>query len=181
MNDTDKSAALAKVESTRAAFSKAVRAYRTQYGPYIDTAAPIPQAKLNRCQMFADRLAMLSSTLFLPGLIWAEAGVDKGLLSKEIIKRNNPAQLHLIDIDLGRLDRVNVEAALQHGTVTLHEGDSASVLASFPDQTFDVIYLDGDHYYEGVKRDIAAARSKIKAHGLLVFNDYAAWSPGRLR
>jgi hypothetical protein len=178
MNEPANSAALAKVESTRAAFSKAVRAYRAEYGPYIDTAPPIPQAKLNRCQMYADRLAMLSSRLFLPGLVWAEVGVDKGLFSKEILARTNPAELHLIDIDLGRLDRGNVEAALQNGTASLHEGDSASLLADFPDFTFDVIYFDGDHYYEGIKRDIAAATSKIKPGGLFVFNDYAAWSAG---
>jgi len=49
-------------------------------------------------------------------------------------------------------------------------------LGSFPDEYFDWIYIDAQHTYDGVKRDIAAARRKIKADGLLVFNDYTMWS-----
>ena len=35
---------------------------------------------------------------------------------------------------------------------------------------------DAQHTYEGVKRDIGVAHSKIKTDGLLVFNDYTVWS-----
>ncbi len=49
-------------------------------------------------------------------------------------------------------------------------------LESFPDAYFDWINIDAQHTYEGVKRDINAARRKVKADGLLVFNDYTMWS-----
>ena len=39
------------------------------------------------------------------------------------------------------------------------------------------IYIDADHSYEGVKRDIQAGISKVKHDGFLVFNDYTYWSP----
>jgi len=54
----------------------------------------------------------------------------------------------------------------------LHEGDSVEVLARFPDEHFDWIYIDGDHSLDGVTRDAGIAVRKIKRDGLLLFNDY---------
>jgi len=48
-------------------------------------------------------------------------------------------------------------------------------LQSFPDSYFDWIYIDAQHTYKGVKRDIPAA-AKVKSDGFLVFNDYTVWS-----
>jgi hypothetical protein len=56
--------------------------------------------------------------------------------------------------------------------VRVVEGDSAAALASLPDASIDLIYIDGDHSYEGVKRDTAQAIRKVRPDGLLVFNDY---------
>jgi Methyltransferase domain len=58
----------------------------------------------------------------------------------------------------------------------LHKSDSAETLQSFPDAYFDWIYIDAQHTYEGVKRDIAAAAAKVNSDGFLVFNDYTMWS-----
>ena len=49
-------------------------------------------------------------------------------------------------------------------------------MQSFPDAYFDWIYIDAQHTYEDVKRDIAAAAAKVKSDGFLVFNDYTMWS-----
>ncbi len=56
--------------------------------------------------------------------------------------------------------------------VRVFEGDSAAALASLPDASIDLIYIDGDHSYDGVKRDTAQAIKKVKPDGLLIFNDY---------
>lgn len=56
--------------------------------------------------------------------------------------------------------------------VEVFEGDSAAALASLPDASIDLIYIDGDHSYEGVKRDTDQAIRKVKPDGLLIFNDY---------
>ena len=166
------------VESARLKFSKAVREYRAAHGSYIDYAQPIPQQLLDECKVFTDRLTMLSSGVLPSSLIWAEVGVDKAEFSAEIIKRCSPSKLYLIDIDTNRIDPDNIESPLAAGMIEIHEGDSSTIMQSFPDDYFDVIYIDGDHYYEGVKKDVVAAYSKIKQGGHIVFNDYASWSPG---
>jgi len=56
--------------------------------------------------------------------------------------------------------------------VRVMEGDSAAALGSLPDASLDLIYIDGDHSYEGVKADTAQAVRKVTADGLLIFNDY---------
>jgi predicted O-methyltransferase YrrM len=60
--------------------------------------------------------------------------------------------------------------------VHVHDGDSVATLDAFPEGTFDWIYIDAQHTYEGVARDIVAARRAVKPGGLLVFNDYTPWS-----
>ncbi len=61
--------------------------------------------------------------------------------------------------------------------VTPHHGISHEILARFSDDRFDWIYIDADHAYDSVKRDAAAAASKVKRGGFLVFNDFAHMDP----
>jgi len=166
------------VEASRIKFSKAVREYRQHFGNYIDVAPKLPQVLLNRCKVFADRATLIDSYLINKNLVWAEVGVDKGDFSRKILDRCRPSMLHLIDIDTSRINMENFGCEIESGSVLIHEGDSSKVLSSFSEDYFDVVYIDGDHYYEGVVRDIEAAHKKVKANGLLIFNDYACWSPG---
>ena len=65
---------------------------------------------------------------------------------------------------------------IENGTIELHEGDSSTILSSFPDEYFDWIYIDADHAYEGVCKDIQQGYTKVKPDGMIVFNDYTNWS-----
>lgn len=56
--------------------------------------------------------------------------------------------------------------------VRVIEGDSVAALSSLPDRSIDLVYVDGDHSYEGVKADTAEAIRKVTPDGLLIFNDY---------
>lgn len=43
------------------------------------------------------------------------------------------------------------------------------------DNFFDFIYIDGDHTYEGVKKDLNNIFSKIKKNGILAGDDYGVF------
>ena len=51
------------------------------------------------------------------------------------------------------------------------------VLEKIPDETISVIYIDADHSYEGVKKDIEAWFPKVVPEGIVAFHDYETFSP----
>lgn len=51
-------------------------------------------------------------------------------------------------------------------------GDSFDIAAQFPDGFLDVVYLDANHTYEHVKKELAAWRPKIKQGGALAGHDF---------
>ena len=110
------------------------------------------------------------------GGIVAEVGTLHGEFAREILRIVEPRELHLIDQEIQPRVREMAEDASLRDRLHVHHSDSVVALESFPDEYFDWIYIDAQHTYEGVKRDIGAARLKVKANGLLVFNDYLIWS-----
>ena len=68
-------------------------------------------------------------------------------------------------------------AQIESGSVVLHEERSARALRKLSDRYLDFVYIDADHSYEGVKKDITVAKRKIRDDGYLIFNDYTYWSP----
>lgn len=152
-----------------------MNAYMDQGLPYLDPAPILPARHVEDCSLKEDRNAIIA--LMKKDAVVAEVGVDRGEFSKRILDTCKPSKLHLFDIDLARLDVSNVHVAMQNGVCKLHGGDSSSLLNEFDDAYFDWIYIDGDHRYEGVCKDIAVAARKVKADGRLIFNDYTVWSP----
>ncbi|MDT8326464.1 MAG: class I SAM-dependent methyltransferase [Roseovarius sp.] len=108
----------------------------------------------------------------------AEIGVDRGDFSLEILTRCNPEKLHLFDIDISRLVNPTIRDELSSGSnrIKTHVGDSSSIMKKMPDEYFDMVYIDGDHEYSGVVKDIEATLPKMKKGGAIIFNDYAVWS-----
>jgi hypothetical protein len=123
-------------------------------------------------------------------LIVCEIGVFKGEFSKFIKNQINPKELHLIDVFEGTIcsgdkDGNNIVwvdlhteyiklqtwAETQSG-VYIHKGFSSGILKNFNDNYFDLIYIDGDHSYEGVKKDLEISHSKIKPNGYILGHDY---------
>ena len=58
------------------------------------------------------------------------------------------------------------------GRVPILEGDSFDQLQKLGEQSVGVFYVDGDHTYEGVCRDLSIIRRKIAPDGLIIMNDY---------
>lgn len=123
-------------------------------------------------------------------IIVAEIGVFKGDFSKIILEKINPTELHLIDIFDGRMcsgdkdgnDIVWTELSedyetlkkeyLHNENVHIHKGYSFDILNTFDDNYFDLVYIDGDHSYEGVKKDLELSFFKVKRGGCICGHDY---------
>lgn len=58
------------------------------------------------------------------------------------------------------------------GRAHILKSDSSEAAEQFNDGFFDVVFIDGDHSYDGCRRDILAWRSKVKAGGWLGGHDY---------
>lgn len=132
---------------------------------------PVPAALLADCRLCASRHELVKN---LPRQARvAEVGTYRGDFARHILAACDPSELHLIDIDVSLLD----PAVAQDSRVSIHQGPSQAMLARFPGDHFDWIYVDGDHSYQGAGGDARAAANKVKPGGYLVFNDFAHADP----
>jgi len=131
----------------------------------------IPPELLAGCRVCASRNELVTK---LPRHARvAEVGTYRGGFARHILDACDPAELHLIDIDVSLLD----PSVATDRRVTIHRGLSDEMLARCPDNHFDWIYIDGDHSYDGASRDAHVAATKVKPGGYLVFNDFAHADP----
>jgi predicted O-methyltransferase YrrM len=135
----------------------------------------LPQDYLSHCVLLSDRTELIRR---LPRqAIVAEVGTDFGNFAKQISEIAEPREFHIFDLKFSRFDQTFFEPAISSGRIILHQGDSATEMSTLPEALFDWIYIDGDHTYEGVSRDIREAKRLIKPDGFLVFDDYMVYSP----
>ena len=146
-----------------------------QVEDYFRSAPRLDWKHVRNCRLVPDRVDLLKTCLPTHGVV-AELGTDHGDFAQMILKCSSPRELHIIDITLAGFRRDAFASAIDQGTVQLHESDSVEAMRRFPDGYFDWIYIDANHSYDGVKRDIDEAKKKVKGDGLLVFNDYIFWS-----
>ncbi len=149
--------------------------------PLVLVSPTLQNCHVKNCRLVESRIKILE---YLPkNSVVAEVGTQYGRFAEKILAITQPQKLHLIDGNLeafrAEIDRKQnplLQAGIENGTVELHEGDSSTILASFPDEYFDWIYIDADHAYEGVCKDINQGYTKVKSDGMMIFNDYTNWS-----
>ena len=125
-------------------------------------------------------------TALVRGMKWtrgAELGVDKGILFGMLL-RECP-DLHLIGVDLFP-DRLRSSRAFDYAArwadrSKLIEGDTVSAASHVADRSLDFVFIDADHSYTSVRKDIEAWRSKVKPGGWLGGHDYNHKFPGVVR
>lgn len=57
--------------------------------------------------------------------------------------------------------------------INVKRKDSSSAAADYDNKSVDFVFIDADHSYEGVKKDILAWLPKVKSGGILAGHDYA--------
>lgn len=113
------------------------------------------------------------------GGIVAELGVAEGEFSEEILARNKPQQLYLIDPwNMDRysegLQIISSKFASQIGSgrVVIRQGTSLDMLSQFDDKTFDWIYIDTDHSFALTWQELVLADRKVKLDGRIAGHDF---------
>jgi hypothetical protein len=131
----------------------------------------------------------MMKALLPAGATVCEIGVFKGEFANMLL-RLQPKKLVLIDPFIGKvfsgdadgnngqeavLPLVYLSLAQQTAaipTILLLRGTSQELLSYFAPESFDAIYIDGDHSYEGVKRDLQIAWRIVKDGGYICGHDY---------
>jgi len=147
--------------------------HRTLF-PVRMTIPPLLQEHVDGAVLYAHRTRALES---LPrGGVVAEIGVALGDFSQAMLTYLAPCRFDAFDLFIGLSHRAQYERRfadeIAAGKLHVHEGDSSLEMEKQPDSTYDVIYIDGDHSYEGVMRDANTSARKLKSDGILIFNDY---------
>lgn len=121
----------------------------------------IPQSQLDGARLVTNRIELLRR--FPKGGRICELGTDRGNFARQILDIVQPDELHLVDVTLTHC-RVDV---LQDARAHLHEMTTVSFLRQDKGADFDWIYVDADHSYAAVRRDIEAACPRVKPGGML--------------
>ena len=153
--------------------------------------AKLPQRLLKNARLLPDRLDALP--LLPKGGAVVEVGVAAGDFSEYLLRVCEPSLFIAIDIfnlhemptlwgrptrewfrnlPHGAFYRERFAEPLRAGRMRVLEGDSAAMLATLQDKSVDIVYLDADHGYQSVSRELAIIRRKIKDDGIIIANDY---------
>ena len=129
------------------------------------------------------------------GAIVCELGAFKGDFSGEI-RLTNPHRLYIVDSfegttysgDKDGLNRVYADLNESYELlkakynqdlhVVVMKSLSESFLHSMEDDTFDIVYIDADHSYYSVLKDLEKSRKKVKPGGIISGHDYSPRTQG---
>lgn len=163
----------------------------------LGTGAPAPGPRQQAFRMREDERARMLSALLERG-VCAEIGTWKGDFAAVILEHRRPQRLYLVDpwehraegdyaeasyggrMEGGQqaLDAMHESVAsrfaaeIASGQVEIVRRRSTDAAATLADESLDWVYIDGDHSYDGVKRDLDAYFGKVKPGGLLAGDDY---------
>ncbi len=142
-------------------------------------------------RLFADRKDLAASLSNARNGKIAEIGVWRGAFSRFLLEELAPREFYAFDVfdghtvtdwngqtgkelfdNLTHRKFFEREIETWKGKVTIIEGSSLETLKPYTDQSFDMVYIDGNHAYDFVRSDADFAARMIKHDGVLVFNDY---------
>lgn len=149
-----------------------------------------------------DRINVISENLSSKDLYVLEIGIHKGDFSKQLAQHLQPKKLILVDPWIAYDDEIYsnswygnssisnlviqdqyffeikkyFENQIELDTVEVHRKTSDNFFTQNK-LKFDLIYIDGNHLFDFVKRDISNSLNFINHDGIIVLDDYdvAGW------
>ena len=122
----------------------------------LDREAPVGAFSTYDAEILIAQLEKLE-----PGQLYLEVGVDKGKslwISKQVVKEG--VEVHGVDLR----EDPGVTGAV------FHRGDSVAIAKDW-EKKIDVLFIDGDHSYEGVKKDWEMYGPLVREGGIIAFHD----------
>jgi hypothetical protein len=122
--------------------------------------------------------------------IGCELGVRDGAFSETLLL-SQPTTLHLVDwwsthpshpvawADYLRKVQTRFAEQIRSRQVVIEDGHIDRVMARFDDDYLDWVYIDSDHKYESVRRDIDWSLRKVKRGGIISGHDFVTDSKYR--
>lgn len=121
-------------------------------------------------------------------LVGAEIGVCRGETSYTLLEKTNIKKLYLIDawaayddwighISQDTMDRfkditVRNLSKFDSKKYEIITSDSLKAAPKIKDNTLDFVFIDADHSYDGVYKDITSFYSKVKVNGIVSGHDF---------
>jgi O-methyltransferase len=109
---------------------------------------------------------------FLEFLVTQCGSIDAVDLFQGVTCSGNVDGNNVVHYDVGRSYLELLVKYREMSNVRIIQSHSVSFLSAQEDNTYDIIYLDGDHSYNGVKNDLLHAFRKIKNNGYIMGHDY---------
>ncbi len=102
--------------------------------------------------------------------IMIEVGIDTGKTTFHLLDTIPQLTIYAVDTDISKFYNVSVKEKYGDRLVPI-QGYSFQVADQFADNFADIIFIDADHSYASVKKDILKYTPKLKKGGLLTGHD----------
>jgi predicted O-methyltransferase YrrM len=102
--------------------------------------------------------------------VMVEVGVDTGKTTFYLLDNIPDLKIYAIDTNVKKFYNLEVKEKYKDRLIPI-EGNSHIVADKIPDNFADIIFIDADHSYESVKKDIVKYTPKLKSKGLMTGHD----------
>lgn len=109
---------------------------------------------------------------------YIEVGTFDGIVISQLAQQHPYKEFHAIDLFATGINtgagclRYFIKNNKDLPNVHLHIGTSEDAIERIKELTFDVIFIDGDHGYDWVKKDITLLYPLLEPFGIISFHDY---------
>ena len=125
-------------------------------------------------------------------LIGVEIGTYKAINAKSLLKTLKPQRLYLVDpytfydkndsssFGLKKVETQAKKLLIHHKNAIFIKETSEKAVSLIPNN-LDFVYIDGNHNYEFVKKDIVLYYKKLRKGGILAGHDFDYTFPGVIK